>query len=438
MLKEYILIGIKDLWRRKGRTILTSLGITIGTLLIVTMVALGTALNDFMVSMVNGEGSAKSIAIQPLKYISEEDQSDIDYQTIYEDYFKKLDDNLINKLKDTGKIESVTAEINYSVNNIKLNDKKYIGNAFIKGYKINETIFSSDNIKSVQKKEKNDDLNPIKLGKIIDEKTGQVVVGERFLENLQINPEDVLDKELEITLDNANGMKIEPITKKFKVVGIIDKSFSGSDGLIMSAQDVAEIKGISTLQKDYFENSGYDNIQIITNNIEDVSEVSQEIKDLDYLYSSTEETSKSINKTLNGLSTGFAVLGVIVLVVAAIGIINTMSMAVLERTKSIGIMKSVGANSSAIRTMFLVQSSIIGFLGGGVGILLASGINSIIQFFVNQKITEQNMMDMQITVGLPWYYILGILLFAGLVALVSGIYPAIKASKLDPIEALRK
>ena len=437
MIKEYIMMGLRDLWRRKGRTILTSLGITIGTLLIVTMVGLGTGLNKFMVNLVNDENSAKSIQIQPLKYISEEEQAEIDYMTLYEDYFKKLDDNTIKSIKETGKIESVKAKIDYSADTITLNGKKYIGFASVSGYSIDEGVFSESYIESIRNKEDNEKLNPIKQGKDIVAKTGEVIIGEQFLEGLNLNNEDVLNKELEITVGTANGMQIEPMTKKFTVVGIIDKSFNESNSIIMSAEDVAELKGISTLQKDYFLNKGYDSIEVITKKIEDVEGVSQEVKNLDYLYSSTEETAKAVNESLSGLSTGFAVLGVIVLLVAAIGIINTMSMAVVERTKSIGVMKSVGANSNAIRTIFLVQSSIIGLFGGAVGILIASGINAIIQFFINKSIASQNM-SMKFVVGLPWYYIVGILVFAGMIALVSGIYPANKASKLDPIESLRK
>ena len=437
MIREYIMMGLRDLWRRKGRTILTSLGITIGTLLIVTMVGLGTGLNDFMVSMVNNENSSKSIQIQPIKYISEEDQFDIDYSTFQEDYYKKLDDNTIKSLKETGKIESVKATINYKANALNINGKKYVGNASVVGYNIGEGIFSESYIKSMRNSEKNENLNPIKLGRDIQSETGEVIIGEQFLEDLNLNSEDVLNKEIEIPVSSINGMKIDPIVNKYTVVGIIDKSFKESSNIIMSAQDAGILNGLSTSQKDYLLDNGYNSVEIIVKNIEDVEEVSGEVKALDYLYTSTVETAKSVNDSLNGLSTGFAVLGVIVLIVAAIGIINTMSMAVVERTKNIGIMKSVGANSDAIRTIFLVQSSIIGLFGGSVGILIALGINKIIEFFINKSIADQNS-TMGIVIGLPWYYIVVILISSGLIALVSGIYPANRASKLDPIEALRR
>lgn len=437
MIKEYIMMALRDLGRRKGRTILTSLGITIGTMLIVTMVGLGTGLGDLMDNVINTDGGSRNINIQPVEYFTEEEAYDIDYATYFQDYFKRLDDNTIKSLKETGKIESVKATVNFNAETIILNEKSYKGNASVVGYNLEEGIFSDGYVKSIRDKEKNSSLNPIKLGRNITNKTGEVIVGEQFLEGLNLKGEDILNKEIEIQVSSANGMQIEPIVQKYTIVGIIDKSFKESSNIIMSAEDAAVLKGTSTLQKNYLSNKGYDGIEIIVNEIGDVEGVSNSVKELDYYYTSTVEIAKSVTDGFNGLSAGFAVLGVIVLIVAAIGIINTMSMAVIERTKSIGVMKSVGANSNAIRTIFLVQSSIIGLFGGALGILIASGINSIIQFFINKSIAGKDS-SIEIVVGLPWYYIIGILVFAGIIALVSGIYPANKASKLDPIEALRR
>ena len=184
-------------------------------------------------------------------------------------------------------------------------------------------------------------------------------------------------------------------------------------------------------------NKGYDNIQIAAKDVSDVEPLTETIKELDYYSTSSIEMAKNVEETLGGVNTAFAVLGVIVLVVAAIGIVNTMSMAVLERTRSIGVMKSLGANCNAIRTIFLVQSSLIGSYWRTSWYWIGIGINSIAQMIVNSKIVEESM-NTSVSVGLPWYWLLIILGFAVVIALISGIYPANRASKLDPIEALRR
>jgi len=435
--KEYVLMALRDLSKRKGRTILTSLGITIGTLLIVTMVGLGTGLQDFMKKTVNDQDNARSITVQPYKYISQDEEDQIDRANYEEDYFKKIDDELIKKLKDTDRAETIVASISYSPDTLKFSDKEYSGNIQCVGYNEDANLYPDYLVEKVRHDKEDDSIKPLKAGIKVSPSVGEVVIGEELLGQLNISEEQILNKELEFVVKKANGIKIVPITKKLKVVGIIDKSFDDGKNLVLSAKDTAELKGYSTLQKDYMGNKGYNNIQIVAKDVSDVEPLTEEIKKLDYSSTSSIEMAKSVEDTLNGVNTAFSVLGAIVLVVAAIGIVNTMSMAVLERTKSIGVMKSIGANSNAIRTMFLVQSSLIGFVGGLVGIGIGTGLNSIAQMLVNSKIVDAGMKT-SVSVGLPWYWLLIILGFAVLIALISGIYPANRASKLDPIEALRR
>ena len=225
--------------------------------------------------------------------------------------------------------------------------------------------------------------------------------------------------------------------KSFIIVGIVGENFENASGLVLSIEDVSELIGYKNKENNYLKNNGYDSVSLITNNISNVESVCNYIKDLDYLYSSNKESAKSVNDVISSINLAFVILGTIVFIVASIGIVNTMSMAVTERRKNIGIMKAIGADSGAIRTIFLVQSSLIGFIGGSVGIILALGINKLIEFGVNAYI-ESNGLSLAISIGLPGIWILLILLGASILALISGIFPANMASKLDPIEAIRK
>ena len=435
--KEYVLMALRDLSKRKGRTFLTSLGITIGTLLIVTMVGLGIGLQSFMVQTVNDEDNARSITVQPYRYFAPEDQDEMDMSTFQEDYFKKIDDKLIQKIKDTDRAETVVASIQYSPDALKFSDKEYSGNIQCVGYNEGANLYPDYIIERVRHDEDDDSIKPLKAGTKVEPAVGEVVIGEELLGQLNISEEQILNNELELVVKNANGIKIAPINKKLKVVGIIDKHFADGKKLVLSAKDAAELQGYTTLQKDYMANQGYNNIQIAAKDVSDVEPLTETIKELDYNSTSSIEMAKNVEDTLGGVNTAFAVLGGIVLVVAAIGIVNTMSMAVLERTKSIGVMKSLGADRSAIRAIFLVQSSLIGFIGGLFGIGLGTGLNSIAEMIVNSKIVGEGM-ETSVSVGLPWYWLLIILGFAVGIALISGIYPANRASKLDPIEALRR
>ncbi len=124
-------------------------------------------------------------------------------------------------------------------------------------------------------------------------------------------------------------------------------------------------------------------------------------------------------------TTGATIIGVITLLGAAIGLMNIMLVSVTERTREIGIRKAVGATKEAIRGQFLVEAIVICQIGGLLGILLGMAIGNLISF--------------QLGVGfiVPWVWIISGIILCMLVGLFAGLYPAVKASQLDPIDALR-
>jgi putative ABC transport system permease protein len=151
----------------------------------------------------------------------------------------------------------------------------------------------------------------------------------------------------------------------------------------------------------------------------------------------------SVNDALRGAKNAFIILdifltliGSIALAVSSLGIVNTMVMSILERTREIGIMKAVGASDSHIRRIFLIEASVIGVLGGGVGVAIGWTVGRVINFGVNIYIRTQGG-----TPGtfffLPLWLIASAIGFSIVVSLIAGSYPASRAAQLDPIQALR-
>lgn len=131
-----------------------------------------------------------------------------------------------------------------------------------------------------------------------------------------------------------------------------------------------------------------------------------------------------------------AAVGMIALFVAALGIVNTMMMSILERYSEIGIMKAVGASRGDIKRIFFVESSAIGFLGGIFGLGLGWVVSRLINRVVNYFLAKQGIPFIEYF-RFPWWLVLGAVAFAVLVSLVAGILPALRAAKVDPVVALR-
>jgi putative ABC transport system permease protein len=152
----------------------------------------------------------------------------------------------------------------------------------------------------------------------------------------------------------------------------------------------------------------------------------------------------SVSDALAGAKNAFIVLdivlgliGSIALAVSSLGIVNTMVMSILERTREIGIMKAIGAGNVDVRRIFLIEASVIGLLGGALGIALGWIVGQLINLGANIYIRSQGGTDGISLFSLPLWLSAGAIAFSILVSLVAGSYPASRAARLDPIHALR-
>ncbi|MBB2145567.1 FtsX-like permease family protein [Pedobacter sp. LMG 31464] len=139
----------------------------------------------------------------------------------------------------------------------------------------------------------------------------------------------------------------------------------------------------------------------------------------------SDAVAQTLFENLIYIRVGGIAIGVITLIGASIGLMNIMLVSVTERTREIGIRKAIGANPAVIRKQFLIEAVVICLMGGALGILLGIGIGNLISFSMGGSFL------------IPWLFILGGFALCVIVGIVSGYYPAKKASKLDPVEALR-
>jgi putative ABC transport system permease protein len=167
-----------------------------------------------------------------------------------------------------------------------------------------------------------------------------------------------------------------------------------------------------------------------------VDAVEQAVKRLGFNTFSILDASKSMRRFFAILDLFLGIFGSLALTVASIGIINTLVMAILERRREIGIMKAIGASDSDVRGLFFAEAGAMGILGGVFGVILGWIIGRVINFGTNVYMHRQGFPPEHFW-AVPWWLVVFALGFAFLISLVSGLYPASRAAKLDPVQALR-
>ena len=160
------------------------------------------------------------------------------------------------------------------------------------------------------------------------------------------------------------------------------------------------------------------------------------IKKLGFRTFSLLDATKSLRRVFVILDLFLAIFGSVALIVASLGIINTLVMSVLERRREIGILKALGASDADVKRLFFVEAGVMGVAGGAFGVLLGWLIGRAINFGTNVYLSRQELPHETIVL-LPLWLIAGAIFFAVAVSLLSGIYPAARAARLDPVQVLR-
>ena len=254
---------------------------------------------------------------------------------------------------------------------------------------------------------------------------GQSVAEDMFKQDIQLNRQ--------VTIEG----------KVFKVVGILKESvgFGGNGRSIYMPIEMARVTLDDVGDKEY------DSIEIKVEDANLLEETEEKItsklmlvrvvteRTKDFSISSIKATQETISETLNSMTLFLGAIAAISLLVGAVGIANTMFTTVLQKTKEIGIMKAVGAKNRTIMMIFLLNSAMIGLVGGIIGGILGIYISSWIPVLLG----DINIMPGRF--GLSTFVspqlVLFVLSFSLFIGIVAGVVPAYRASKMNPVDALR-
>ncbi len=377
---------------RRLRTFLTILGMGVGIGAILFLVSLGYGLQNVLFERITSEDALLVVDAYPPS----------------EDVNIVIDDNMVSQMENlsgvdkvgkmlsvSGGISSESLSVVSTINILDANFRSMSVDRFLEG------DFSDD-------------------GVVVSAATAMLL-------GFEDDPKKAIGSLISpfILIQSGEGEFIDTynIEEKFQITGIVD-NFSDSFAYFpMEKMDTSKL-------------NSYSQLKVKAKDADLVNSIKDEVVAFGLQVAALSDTLEQAKKIFGIARIVLGVFGIITLVVSAIGMLNTMTIALLERTQEIGIMKSIGASNLDVWKLFLAESVIMGFLGGVGGVVIGYSASEIFNYGINllaQTFGGQALDLFQ----QPLWFVLTIMIFAAVVGLLTGFMPARRAAKLDPLMALK-
>lgn len=438
--RDLFYLVINNLKRMKARVVMTAMGVLIGSVAVILLVSLGLGLQRSFTQSLGEIGDLTLLEVRQSYDMgpvpSNRPQSD-----------NQLDNETLDSFRLMPGVKAVTRKT-YMQGAAMMRYQKYEGYGSFMGIEPSQLELLGFQMASGEAR-----IAP-----------GQVIVGAEVVRNFynprtyeMIDPTtiDLQDKNLELVLmrypepdpdsyDPYKPPEVEEQTLRLRVVGVMKKSGGQVDySVFMPIKEVEKYNLWATFgvpSKDPWSNS----VWVKTTNPSTALDVEKAITEMGYMVDSPRQFIESMNRFFLIVQAVLGGIGAVALLVAAVGIANTMIMAIYERTQEIGLMKSLGARNADVMLVFLAEAGGIGLLGGIGGVLVSLALaalgNSIggpllagSGFFPMPSDGSMNMTLLY----MPVWLVVFALVFSILIGMASGVYPAIRAASLDPLNALR-
>ncbi|HLZ91379.1 MAG TPA: ABC transporter permease [Candidatus Acidoferrum sp.] len=262
----------------------------------------------------------------------------------------------------------------------------------------------------------------------------------------EISKEQDIDKQLDEMM--SGGISIVSREKKLRIAGIVDSDPSAGIGGFGGGRVFLPLRIAEQLHaaqpndvQDFVRGGGsgkptYAALTVRVKSPKEVTQVEDAIKSQGFSTFSLLDASKSLRLIFTVFDLFLGLFGSLALTVASLGIINTLVMAILERRREIGVLKALGATDGDVRSLFFAEAGAMGFVGGILGVTLGWLIGQALTWGTTIYLRRQDLPGVKISY-VPWWLALSAIAFAVAVSLIAGLYPAGRAAKLNPVEALR-
>ena len=427
-----------NLNRRKARVALTAIGVVIGTAAVVILVSLAIGLQKNATEQLYGIGDLSQIQVSP----GYGDEGVVygpgggvfggsgGQQPVL------LTNNALKELAALPGVEFVIPQ-DYYFNAMMMKFKRLEAGANLRGVgAVDLSVLGLDAAQG---------STELKRGNVI---IGSMIAANFYDPRIRPGqepppPPELYDQQLLVT-----AMKWDPqgneIHKNLslRVSGVLAQTGSDADWTVfMSLDEVKSLNEWASGIKINYNKTGYNQVIVKVSDPKNALDIANQITDMGFQAFTYQSFVQGINGFFQVLQIIFGGVGAIALLVAAIGIANTMTMAILERTREIGLMKAVGATNRDVLAIFLGEAAGIGFLGGLGGVLIGwlagKGINVVAIVYLASRASAQGGIPPSVAVYTPLWLPIFALIFSTLIGMISGLYPALRAATMIPVLALK-
>ncbi|MBZ5696363.1 MAG: ABC transporter permease [Acidobacteriia bacterium] len=441
--RDLLELADRNLREAMLRNSLTTLGIAVGVASLVAMLSLGVGLQNLATERLSRTGLFDAIFVAPQTNLNGFGRPVRPANTPAEPP-RPLDEDARHKIEALPEVVEVYPEIRFPT------EIRYAGNPY-------PTV-----VAGLAPSARSDGaFDGMKGAYFSSPSANEAILQIDFARELSNQPETLIGQEIvlryaerqALPTDAAGGtspgggFSIVPREEKLRIVGIVaTEPAAGMGGFgrgrlliplqVAETLRAAQATDLRDLLRDKPSQRTYESLTVRVKSPSQVQAVEDALKQMGFAAFSLLDATRNLRLVFAVFDLLLGIFGSLALIVASLGIINTLVMAILERRREIGVLKALGAADRDVRRLFFVEAGAMGLLGGVFGVLIGWLIGRAINFGTNIYLTRQQLPSITIA-SVPWWMVAAAIAFSIGVSLAAGIYPASRAARLDPVEALR-
>jgi putative ABC transport system permease protein len=441
-------LALRNLREAIFRNVLTTLGVAVGVASLVAMLSLGVGLQKLASERLSQSGLFDTIFVTPKNNFRGMGRPQREVQT--DKPPRALDEDARKEIEKLANVIEVYPQVRFFTE-VRFNNKPYA------------TV-----VAGMPASSKNSGSFDGMQGRFFSSPAAhEAILQIEFAKELSDNPNSLIGKELTLryaerqalaanpapdaaadTKEPSGGFSVVPKELRLNIVGVVETEPAAGYGGYGNARLLMPLETASTLRaaqvndlRDIVRDSNankvtYPSLSVRAKSPSQVEVLETTIKSLGFNAFSLLDASKSLRTFFSVFDLLLGIFGSLALAVATLGIVNTLVMAILERRREIGVLKALGAADSDVQQLFFVEAGVMGFFGGIFGVLFGWLLGRALTFGTNLYLHRQNLNPIQLS-SVPVWLMLSALVVAVLVSLAAGLYPASRAAKLNPVDALR-